>query len=302
MAGEVVAINGSTSLTAMTEKELVDVLQSSLYPGAALASIKMVIGYCKAAGLDPLQKPCHIVPMYDRASQGMRDVIMPGVGLYRTQAARSGQLAGIGEPEFGPIIEYDLDGAKVRVPEWCRVIVKRQMPSGTIAEFSAVEYWMENYAVKGGKEKSIAPNAMWSKRPRGQIAKCAQAQALRTAFPEMTGSAPTADEMEGKTYETAEVDITPKPEAKSDVKPELSNCTDEAFIENRSKWKKTVEDGKKSAEALLVTLSTRATFSESQRKEILSWKKAPVPPADQASTDTAGFDAGLDAGGDYIPE
>ena len=39
---------------------------------------------------------------------------------------------------------------------------------------------------------------MWTKRPRGQIAKCAAAQALRVAFPEIA-SAPTAEEMEGKT-------------------------------------------------------------------------------------------------------
>ena len=51
--------------------------------------------------------------------------------------------------------------------------------------------------MKGGPEKSIAPNAMWQKRPRGQIAKCAAAQALRIAFPEIA-SQPTAEEMEGK--------------------------------------------------------------------------------------------------------
>ncbi len=56
---------------------------------------------------------------------------------------------------------------------------------------------MENYAVKGGKEKSVAPNAMWTKRPRGQIAKCASAQALRNAFPEIAAQY-TAEEMEGK--------------------------------------------------------------------------------------------------------
>ena len=75
--------------------------------------------------------------------------------------------------------------------------VKRQLASGTIGDFTAVEYWTENYAVKGGKERSIAPNAMWTKRPRGQIAKCASAQALRNAFPEIAAQY-TAEEMEGK--------------------------------------------------------------------------------------------------------
>lgn len=176
---------------------LIDVLASSLYPGANKNSIALVIEYCRAATLDPLQKPVHIVPMWDSKAKQMRDVIMPGVNLYRTQAARSGQFAGMSEPEFGPMVTATLGGQEVAYPEWCRVTVKRLMSNGTCADFTAVEYWVENYAVKGGQEKSIAPNAMWTKRPRGQLAKCASAQALRIAFPEIA-SQPTAEEMEGK--------------------------------------------------------------------------------------------------------
>lgn len=191
------------ALASVNEAELLAVLSSSLYPGAAPESIRMVLGYCKAAGLDPMQKPVHIVPMWDNKAGRMRDVIMPGVGLYRTQAARTGRFAGQTEPEFGPMISEVLGGQQVAYPEWARVTVKKQMDNGAIAEFTAKEYWTENYAVRGGKDKSIAPNAMWSKRPRGQIGKCAAAQALRLAFPEM-GAQPTADEMEGKELQANE--------------------------------------------------------------------------------------------------
>jgi len=180
----------------MSEGELIEVLATSLYPGAQVTSIKMVLGYCKAAGLDPMQKPVHIVPMYDRNLGGMRDVVMPGIGLYRTQAARTG-CAGVTEPEFGPDVTEMIGGQEITYPAWCRVTVKRRLPTGEVVDFTAKELWKENYAVRGGKEKSIAPNAMWTKRPYGQIAKCAEAQALRKAFPEI-GSEPTADEMAGK--------------------------------------------------------------------------------------------------------
>jgi phage recombination protein Bet len=182
---------------ALAEADLLNVLQSSLYPGAALDSIRMVIGYCKAAGLDPMQKPVHIVPMWDGKAQRMRDVVMPGVNLYRIQASRSGQFAGISEPEFGPMLTQTLGGQEITFPEWCRVTVRRQLASGSIGEFTAREFWIENYAVKGGKDKSTAPNAMWTKRPRGQIAKCAAAQALRNAFPEIAAQY-TEEEMAGK--------------------------------------------------------------------------------------------------------
>jgi phage recombination protein Bet len=204
MSNAIATRNTTAVAVPLDRSRLVEVLQSSLYPGAQPASIALVLDYCAAAGYDPLQKPCHIVPMWDSKSGGMRDVIMPGIGLYRTQAARTGCLVGITEPEFGPEIIEKIGGQDMRYPEWCRVTVKR-LVSGIVAEFTAVEFWMENYAVKGGKERSVAPNAMWTKRPRGQIAKCAQAQALRMAFPEATGSAPSAEEMEGKRIDDAEI-------------------------------------------------------------------------------------------------
>jgi phage recombination protein Bet len=187
----------ANELTARDDSDLIVVLQSSLYPGASIDSIQMVLGYCRAAGLDPMLKPVHIVPMWDSKVGHMRDVVMPGVGLYRTQASRSGEFAGMSEPEFGPDVTEEIGGQTITYPEWCRVTVKRALKSGLVAEFTAREYWRENYAVKGGKDKSIAPNAMWTKRPRGQLAKCASAQALRIAFPEL-GAQPTAEEMEGK--------------------------------------------------------------------------------------------------------
>jgi len=189
----------------MTEDELINVLSHSLYVGAQRDSIKMVLGYCKASGLDPMQKPVHLVPIWDNKAGTMRDVVMPGIGLYRSQASRSGEYAGVSEPEFGEDVTENIGGTNVTYPKWCKVVVKRLLPNGVIVEFAAKEIWKENYAIKGGKDKSIAPNAMWTKRPYAQLAKCAEAQALRKAFPEF-GAQPTAEEMEGKEYDiTAQV-------------------------------------------------------------------------------------------------
>lgn len=180
-----------------SDDELLPVLRNSLYPGAADDSIRLVLGYCKAAGLDPMAKPVHIVPMYDKKLGGMRDVVMPGIDLYRVKAARTGQYAGCSEPEFGPDVTQTLGGAEVTFPAWCKVTVRRKL-GDSVAEFTAVERWIENYATK--RNDSAQPNAMWSKRPYGQLAKCAEAQALRKGFPEI-GSGPTAEEMAGKSID-----------------------------------------------------------------------------------------------------
>ena len=243
----------------MKESELINVLRSSLYPGADMDSVKMVIGYCTAAGLDPMQKPVHIVPMWDGKAGQMRDVIMPGIGLYRIQAARSGEYGGISEAEYGPDVTENLGGVEITYPKWCKTTVTR-IVGGHMAVFSATELWKENYAMKGGKERSIAPNAMWTKRPYGQLQKCCEAQALRKAFPE-AGAAPTAEEMEGKEY-ISEKEI-PSQEPKA---PEA--YPQESFDKNINKWRELVEAGRKTAEEIIATISTKAILTEQQISSI----------------------------------
>ena len=194
-------------------------LKNSIYPGAKDDSVLMALDYCRARQLDPLMKPVHLVPMYikdSRTGKGeMRDVVMPGVGLYRIQADRSGNYAGADEPVFGPDVTQTLNGVEVTYPQWCKYTVHKRMPSGEIVQFSAKEYWSENYATAG--RDNPAPNAMWKKRPYGQLAKCAEAQALRKGWPEI-GQQPTAEEMEGKNIDLADMrDVTPDHESKSDV-------------------------------------------------------------------------------------
>jgi phage recombination protein Bet len=187
--------------------KLVETLRTSLFPGAKPDSVMAVLDYCEAARLNVMLKPVHIVPMSVKKpgtnQYEMRDVVMPGINHYRTQASRSGDYLGMSEPEFGPTIELTFGQFKIHVPEWCKVTVKR-LVGGHIAEFPAIEYWQENYATKG--RDSDTPNQMWQKRPRGQLLKCTEAQALRKAFPELGGD-PTAEEMEGKV-----IDLTPDAE------------------------------------------------------------------------------------------
>ncbi|MNF31093.1 RecT family protein [compost metagenome] len=253
---------------AMSESALVEVLSGSLYPGAAHNSVVMVLAYCQAAHLDPMLKPVHIVPVYQKG-RGMVDVVMPGIGLYRIQAARTGQYAGISDPEFGPSITTKLAGVDVTYPEWCRVTVKRQMSNGLVAEFTASERWMENYATSG--RDTAAPNAMWKRRAFAQLAKCAEAQALRKAFPEV-GSAPTADEMEGKTFEEPARDVTPQ-QQKPDVELEaLPAYSDDLLDENLVKWQPLIDANRTSPEHLIATISSKYTLTDAQKEKITNLK------------------------------
>jgi phage recombination protein Bet len=258
----------------MSEAELLEVLQSSLYPGASLASIKMVLGYCKASGLDPMQKPVHIVPMWDAKAKQMRDVVMPGIGLYRTQAARTG-CAGVTEPEFGPDVTEVIGNVHITYPAWCRVTVKRKLAGGDIVEFTAKEFWKENYAVKGGPEKSIAPNAMWQKRPYGQIAKCAEAQALRKAFPEI-GSEPTADEMVGKVLNEYDIDTSTGEvvQQKPAARPALPDYSQADFDKNLPQWRGIVQSGRKTPDELIAMVSTKGMLTDAMKQAMRDLSKS----------------------------
>lgn len=277
----VVKSNSSLPALSMTENELMSVLRSSLYVGAKDESIKLAVNYCKAAGLDIMQKPVHLVPMYDSKSKEMRDVVMPAIGLYRTQASRSGEMAGMDEPEFGEDVKhvfeaetsYDnyskqnktRESVTVTYPKWCKVTIRKLMANGMIAEYTAKELWLENYAT--ASKDSEQPNAMWKKRPYAQLAKCAEAQALRKAFPEL-GSMPTADEMEGK-----EIDITATQSQQSaSTKPEPTILDDATFKTISDKYRENVANGKKTVEGFIAWVENKgALMTDSQKAEVNSW-------------------------------
>jgi phage recombination protein Bet len=264
----------NTALSTMTEAELCNVLQTSLYPGASLDSIKMVLGYCKASSLDPMRKPVHIVPMWDGKTKQMRDVVMPGVGLYRTDASRTGEHVGTDKPVYGPMVEYELSGVKICVPEWCAVTVYR-LKNGIKCAYTAEEYWIENYATAG--KDTTAPNSMWKKRARGQLAKCAEAQALRKAFPEV-GSQPTADEMEGKSIDMGMAEVVTPPPPPPPSPPELEPWPDDKLNLREQKIREWAAIGK-TVDEIVAFLGTKGAISPEQRARIGKWMAEAAAPA-----------------------
>jgi hypothetical protein len=182
------------------------------------------------------------------------------------------------EPEFGPDVTRDIGNVTITYPEWAKVTVKRALASGIVAEFTAREYWTENYAVKGGKEKSIAPNAMWMKRPRGQIAKCAAAQALRIAFPEL-GAQATAEELEGKALDGGEHEPVPPVQPE---KPAMPPCPQSAVDADTTKWRELIQSGRMTADQIINKLLAKWTLTDEQIKQIRSLNVTDVPVTDEA--------------------
>lgn len=171
---------------------------TSLFPGAKPESVLMVFDYCKARKLDPLKKPCHIVPIEVKDSATgqyvWRDVVMPGIYEYRTTAQRTGEYLGHSIPTYGPIEDYK----GVPAPSWCSMTVYRWNPVAKVrAEFPVTVQFREVVATK----RDGSPNARWSKAPNQMLTKCTEAAALREGFPDELGGTQTVEEVEGRVIE-----------------------------------------------------------------------------------------------------
>lgn len=213
-------------------------LSTSLYPGAAENSIAMVWDYCKARKLDPLKKVVHIVPMSVKVGNDYvtRDVIMPGIAELRTTASRTGSYAGQDLPVYGEEIDF----LGVKAPLKCSVTVYR-IVQGVRVGFTHEERFSEAVGIKkgwNGAKDSV--NTMWTKRPYAQLAKCAEAGALRKAFPEELGSTYVPEEMHGQVVdmgeaEQVEEDLMPKAKTEPPVQQNEEKPEQDDFVKDYEK-------------------------------------------------------------------
>lgn len=198
-------------------------LVGAVFPSAkTVDAVAMALAYCKARNLDPFKRPVHIVPMWSSAANDYVETVWPGISELRTTAARTGEYAGCDEIEFGPLIKKEFTGrvaewknkqksyvdktVEVEFYEYARLTVYRVVKGARCKFVGPKVLWLESYAHVG---KSDLPNEMWSKRNVGQLEKCAEAAALRRAFPEEMGNELTAEEMHGQVLHDP-IDVTPK--------------------------------------------------------------------------------------------
>lgn len=190
-------------------------LTETVYPSAKTVNgIMQAVAYCKARNFDVMKRPVHVVPMWNSQLNREVETVWPGIGEFRTTAARTGQWAGTDDVVFGPTVtkgfkdSVERDGrngkyvkteevAPFDFPLWAQVTVRKIVAGQVVAFVGPKVLFMETFSGRGGLN---VPNAMWCKRPFGQLEKCAEAAALRRAFPEEIGEQYTAEEMEGREW------------------------------------------------------------------------------------------------------
>lgn len=153
----------------------------------------------QSSGLDPFKNELYLIGRKDTtAPSGKKYTAQTGIGGFRTLAERTHLFGGIVETLW-----CGRDGAWTDVwlseepPTAARVVVRRtDRPDLAVAtvlyrEFCPMKDVWENNRRTGAQE----PPAMWKKMPSHMLAKCAEALAIRQAFPRQAGNIYAAEEM-----------------------------------------------------------------------------------------------------------
>jgi phage recombination protein Bet len=161
------------------EQKQIDILKNTICKGVSNDEFEIFLMACKKTGLDPFMKQIHAVKRKSKNSNGEwveTMTIQTGIDGYRLIAERTGRYA----PGKQPTYNYDDKGKITSATAY----VKKQTTDGTWHEVAAEAFFKEYCPLtKEGK-----PTKFWNDMPHGQIAKCAEALALRKAFPaEMSG-------------------------------------------------------------------------------------------------------------------
>lgn len=165
-------------------------------PDANGSELELFLTVAKARGLDPFARQIHAVHRWDGRKKKNVMSIQTGIDGLRAIAQRSGEYVGNDDPvylEGGPDQRYPLSAT---VTVW-------RLVQGQRCAFTATARWDEYCA----KNREGDPTPMWRRMPRLMLAKCAEALALRKAFPEDLGGLYTDAEMD-QAGEVVEAEFT----------------------------------------------------------------------------------------------
>jgi phage recombination protein Bet len=151
-----------------------DLLKRTVAAGTSNDEFDLFCRVAQRAGLDPFARQIYAVMRSGRMT------IQTGIDGYRLIADRTGKYAGNDDPRF----DEGADGRPVKA-----TVTVWKLVGGERVPFTASARWDEYFP--GEKQ-----GTMWQKMPHTMLAKCAEALALRKAFPADLSGIYTAEELD----------------------------------------------------------------------------------------------------------
>ncbi len=251
----------------------VELIKRTVAKGASDDELKMFIQVCHGAQLNPFMKQVHFVKRWDSREGKEVGAIQVGIDGFRAVAESSGAYAGNDDPIYDGEKDIELKATekvaarKITVPAKATVTVFK-IVEGQRYGFTATARWEEYYP---GQKMGF----QWHIRPYLMLGKCAEALALRKAFPKLLSGMYAQEEMDRGQSESSDAEKIIK--AKNYVLDQISKANLKELEDLHKLIEKSEKYTPEQKVELIKMVDVKITELKAKPKQVILAEQSEVP-------------------------